>query len=261
MRSPADTQARILPELHGGEAPQQKDNLCGPFHAARVLRDAGVEEWDGETLDQDLVALKAGTALPAREHGPQVPPGAVNWREYRYALGLVDPERSGTDAGALAGAIEELSAGTLACVPLRGPWTGDAVERLVDGATAAGARLLANVHTALLWGSRPPLPALLAALDGREVADPPAPDWDVGHFVELVQLVRGRSGALVLVRDSYPSLGWAGHHLQPPAALSAALIRGDGRGGGVLAAVSSAEAQAIRTLAAELGLEVALWRN
>jgi hypothetical protein len=244
--------------LHGD---QQKDNLCGPFHAARVLRDAGFEEWEGEPLDQDLVALRAGSLLPEREKGPQVPPGAVSWRDYRYELGLVDPERSGTDAGGLAGAIEELSGGTLACVPVSGPWSGPVIEQLVEDATGVGARLLANIRTGHLWGSRPPLQALLAALDGREVPDPPAADWDVGHFVELVQVVRGSTGAVVLVRDTYPSLGWSGHHLQPPPALAAALDRGDGRGGGVLAVVPSAQASAVRAVAAELGLDVQLWQN
>jgi hypothetical protein len=244
-----------------GEARQQKDNLCGPFHAARILRAAGVTAWEGEPLDQDVVALRAGTLLPAREKGPEVPPGSVNWREYRYELELVDPERSGTDAGSLAGAIEELSDGRLACVPLSGSWDGEKVRRLVDGAGDRGARLIANLRTGLLWGSRPPLDALLAQLDGREVPDPPAADWDVGHFVELVQVLRGRAGALVLVRDSYPSLGWSAHHLQPPTALAAALMRGDGRGGGVLGVLPSAEAPAMRALAAELGLEVQLWEN
>ena len=42
------------------------------------------------------------------------------------------------------------------------------------------------------------------------MTDPPPADWDTGHFVELAQLLRGRRGALVLVRDSYPTLGWAG---------------------------------------------------
>ena len=89
----------------GQGASQQKDNLCGPFHAARILRDAGVTEWEGEPLDQDLVAWRTGTLLPVREHGPQVPPGAINWRDYRYELERVDDEHTGTDARPLARAV------------------------------------------------------------------------------------------------------------------------------------------------------------
>lgn len=227
---------------------QQKDYLCGPFHAARILRDHGVD------ADQDLVALRAGSTL-----GPdgEVPPGARSWQDYRYQLARVEPARAGTSARALAAAIEELSRQQLVCVPLSGRWSALAVEGLFE----FDARLIANLRTGLLWGSRPSAEALLAALDGATATEPPGPDWDVGHFVELVQLLRGRHGALVLVRDSYPSLGWAGHHLQPPAALAAALMRGDGREGGVLAVTAPGDGPAVRELAAELSLDTRLWKN
>lgn len=262
--SPADTEPRSAPHLGGENAgpqppAQQKDNLCGPFHAARVLRDAGVTDWEGEPLDQDLVARHAGTVLPVRELGPQVPPGAANRRDYRYELTRGEPEESGTGAGALAQAVQELSAGRLSCVALSGDWSGEIVERLLEAAT--GARLIANIRTGALWSSRPPLELLLAALEGHDVPDPPAAEWDTGHFVELVHLLRGRAGALVLVCDSYPSLGWTGHHLQPPGAVAAALMRGDGRRGGVLAVVASDEAAAMRELGQELGLQIGVWDN
>jgi hypothetical protein len=242
---------------------QQKDNLCGPFHAARVLRDVGVADWQGDVMDQDLVARHAGTVLPAVVRGPQVPPGAANRRDYRYELPRVHEGRSGTPVSALAQAVETLSGGRLQCVPLRGTWSAATVERLVDRGHAAGARLIANLRTGLLWGTRPDLSALLAELDGRVVADAEAPsaDWDVGHFVELVSILRGPAGALVLVRDSYPTLGWTGHHLQPPRAVAAALMRGDGRNGGVLAMAAPARVAAIRHVAGELALTVEMWDN
>ena len=252
---PSSTEAPALAEL------QQRDNLCGPFHAARILREIGVTEWEGEPLDQDLVALHAGTALPKVEVGPQVPPGAINLRDYRHELPRVDPASSGTSLRGLVAAIELLSEGQLACVPLSGEWTSAAVEGLLAGVSDSSARLIANVRTGRLWGSRPPLQALLAVLDGEDVAEPPPSDWDTGHFVELMQLVRGRRGALVLVRDSYPSLGWAGVHLQPPVAVAAALMRGDGRGGGVLAVGSGETAAEVEQLSGLLGLHVKMWDN
>lgn len=228
--------------------PQQKDYLCGPFHAARVLRDHGV------AVDQDLVALRAGTSCAvARE----VPPGAVSYREYRYELPHVDQERAGTSARGLAGAIEELSDGRLVCVPLTGRWSAGTVEALPQLEPC----LIANVRTGLLWGSRPPVEALLEALDGADVAEPPPADWDVGHFVELVGLVRGRGGSLLVVRDSYPALGYRGIHLQPPAALAAALNRDDGRQGGVLAVIEPRGAGAVEAVASELGLKTEMWDN
>jgi hypothetical protein len=257
----AITGPRALADIGGQRAAlQQKDNLCGPFHGARVLRDAGIVSWAGQEVDQDLVALRAGTLLPEVEEGPQVPPGAVNRREYRLDLGRGSSAESGTSADGLAAAIEELAGGALRCVPLRGPWSVATVERLVDAAPELGARLLGNVDTSALWGSRPPLEALLAQLDGEEV-EPPEADWRVGHFIELSRVLRGRGGSLVLVVDSYPSLGWMARHLQPPAALAAALERADGHEGGVLAITPTERAQEVEALAGELGLGVGLWDN
>jgi hypothetical protein len=236
--------------------PQQRDHLCGPFHGARVLRDCGVAEFEGELLDQDLVALHAGTTLPVSATD-EVPPGAVSRRDYRYELPCVERDQAGTSAPGLAAAIEKLSGGLLVCVPLSGQWTAASVQGVMD----LDARLLANLRTGWLWGSCPPQEALLAVLDGVSVADAPPPEWDVGHFVELVTLLRGRGGSLVLVRDSYPSLGWGGVHLQPPAAIAAALMRDDGREGGVLAVVGPEAAAGVKGLASELGLMTEMWEN
>jgi len=239
---------------------QQKDNLCGPFWAARVLNESGFKNWDGEPITEDLVALRAGTVLPEAHEGLDVPPGAVNHVSYRYQLPKAPVDQSGTSALALARAIESASGGQLCCVPLSGDWNPHRVERLVDEAAGLGSRLLANIRTGLLWASRPPVELLLAELEGRSVVEPAA-EWDVGHFVELEMLIRGPRGSLVVVHDSYPTLGWHGRHLQPPHALAAALERGDGREGGVLVIVPKAGVQAARTLAAEIGLDVRIWNN
>jgi hypothetical protein len=236
---------------------QQKDNLCGPFWAARVLADAGIEAWDGELLDDDLIALRAGTLLPDPDDG-SVPPGAGRRTDYRFELPRAEPALSGTAAGRLAEAIERASGGGLRCVPIRGEWTEQRVSDLVDG--AGPARLIANVRTGAFWGSRPTVDALLAELRGELVAGPPA-DWDVGHFCELELLVSGPGGALVVVHDSYPSFGRDGRHLQPPRAVAAALLRGDGREGGVLAVARTEDSGYLETLARGLGLEIGTWDN
>jgi hypothetical protein len=243
------------------EGVQQKDNLCGPFWAARILRDFGVASWDGQPVDEDLVALRAGTVLP--DSGPvgALPPGAVSRDTYRYQLPTAPIEASGTAATGLMKAIESASSGALRCVPVRGTWTEGRVARLVDGVRAIeGGRLIANIRTGRLWGSRPPIATLLAELGGEAVADP-APDWDVGHYVELVGVIRGDRGVLVHVHDSYPSLGLEGHHLQPPRVVASALLRGDGREGGVLLVVPAARAAAAESLVADLGLDIGTWNN
>jgi len=230
-------------------AAQQKDNLCGPFWAARILRDAGFAEWD-----EDEIALRAGTVLPDPDEG-SVPPGAESRTGYRFELPRAAPAAAGTAAGALAAAIEAASGEALRCLPLRGPWDAATVEALLG---LRGVRLLANVRTGAFWGSRPELELLLAELRGEQVEGPP-PDWDVGHFCELELLVRGPGGSLVVVHDSYPEFGVGGRHLQPPRVVAAALARGDGREGGVLAI--GPETAAAEQLARTLGLDMRIWDN
>jgi hypothetical protein len=239
---------------------QQKDNLCGPFWIARVLNESGFSTWDGQPVDEELVALRAGTVLPDATGGSDLPPGAISSAAYRYSLPTAPMEESGTSPSALAAVVQLASAGELCCVQLRGDWTPEGVERLVDEAGGLGSRLIANLRTGRLWAGRPPIEVLLSELEGRPVQDP-AGHWDVGHFVELEMLIRGPRKSLVVVHDSYPSLGWDGRHLQPPRALASALLRGDGREGGVLVIVPKAGAKAAKALANEIGLDIGTWNN
>jgi len=106
---------------------QQKDNLCGPFWAARILNESGFKKWDGEPITEDLVALRAGTLLPEAHEGSDVPPGATPHVSYRYQLPIAPVDRSGTSADALARSIEAASGGGLCCVPLSGEWNAHRV--------------------------------------------------------------------------------------------------------------------------------------
>jgi hypothetical protein len=251
-----------LAELHARSLPQ-KDNLCGCFWAALVLQAAGVEEVGGEPLDEDLVASRAGTLLPEGDARDFVPRGAESRADYRLALPPAPPGvASGTSAPALARTIEELSEGELAVVPVAGSWSPEQVLGLIAATAEAApaATLVVNLRSGRLWGSRPPAATLLAHLAGVRV-DPPAPEWDVGHFVTAPATVLGRSGSLVVVRDTYPSLGWGGYHLQPPEALAAGLERGDGREGGVLCVARVDEAERLRGRLAGEGFELRHWNN
>src|SRR5260370_28832859 len=151
---------------------QQKDTLWGPFWAARVLRDAGYSIWDGEPIDEDIVALRAGTVLPAANDGSDVPPGAASRTAYRHSLPVAPVDESGTSARGLAEVIEAASDGELRCVPLRGAWDAKRVERLGGDAHGMGARLIGNGRTGRLWGGRPPGDVLRGGLGGHQLGRP-----------------------------------------------------------------------------------------
>jgi hypothetical protein len=252
---------RLL-RVHARELPQ-RDDLCGAFCAALALRAADVEERAGEPVDQDAMALAAGTIVSARSNPEILPLGEAGRRDYRVSLPTAeDSAVSGTTPAGLVRAMEELSAGQLAAIPYGGPWTPGTLAGVFDVAASLTrpVTLLANVATRHLWGARPRVEQLLDyVLDGAQ--NGPEPDWDVGHFACVVGRIRGPGGSLYCVADTYPSLGSGGVHLQPEEQLARAIDRRDMPAGGMIVVASAEDAQAVRSGAAAVGLLESLWDN
>jgi hypothetical protein len=254
--------ARRLLELHARELPQ-RDDLCGAFCGALALGAAGLSERGGEPLDQDAVAVAAGSVISGRRADGTLPHGETGRRDYRLAIPQIeDSDLSGTTAGGVHGAVEALSAGALRSIPFAGPWSAETLGRLFEAAAALErpVALIANFATQHLWGSRASAPQLLAHLLDGELAGP-APDWRVGHFACVVGRVRGPGGSLYAVADTYPALGNGGVHMQPAECLAAALERTDMPAGGMLAVVCDEDAAALRAAGLAAGLREALWDN
>ena len=242
--------------LHERAMPQ-KDQLCGAFWGSLVLSAAG------HAASQDEVALRAGTTLAEGDPADWLPPGASPRADYEAAIPVSpDEAAAGTSAVGVARSIEELSGGTLAVAPVAGPWSAQTVVSLVEIAASVAPEcvLIANLRTGRLWGSHPPARLLLDHLLGRPVQAPP-PDWDCGHFLTIAACVSGPGGALVVLRDTYPQLGWGGYHLQPAAAVAAALERGDGHAGGVLYACAGSAAATLAGRLGEAGFWLRHWDN
>jgi len=238
------------------EAMPQKDQLCGAFWGALVLSAAG------HPATQEEVALRAGTTLAGGDPAGWLPPGAAPRADYEAAIPVAsDGALAGTSATGVARSIEELSGGALAVVPVAGPWSAAAVVSLVEiAARTPGCVPIANLRTGHLWGSRSSAGLLLDHLHGRRVEGPP-PDWDCGHFLTIAACVGGPGGALVIVRDTYPQLGWNGYHPQPAHAFAAALDRDDGYEGGVLCACEAPEKEPLTRQLGEAGFEMRHWDN
>jgi hypothetical protein len=252
--------ARELLALHEHELPQ-RDDLCGAFCGSLALGAAGLAGRDREPLDQDAVAVAAGSVI-ATTHGC-LPYGESGRRDYRLAIPAIDDAAvSGTTAAGVQRAIETLSDGRLVAVPLAGPWSAPTLDGLFE--LLAGyeqtVTLIANLATHHLWGSRPSVSGLLDyLLEGTP--EGPEPDWHVGHFVTVVGRVTGPRGNLYAIADTYPALGDRGVHLQPRERLAAALERRDMPEGGMLAVVFADDAQRTREGVAALGLREAIWDN
>lgn len=254
--------ARELLAVHARELPQ-RDDLCGAFCGALGLNAAGLTQRGGEPLDQDAVALAAGSVVSRSRDPATLPGGEGGRRDYRLAIPEIDdPDVSGTTAAGVVAALRELSDGALEAVPFSGPWTAATLDGLFDAALGCerSVTLIANHATHHLWGSHPAPAVLLDYLcEGR--LDGPGPDWDVGHFACVVARTEGPAGRLYALADTYPALGHGGLHWQPRERLAAAIDRRDKPAGGVIALLPADEAPALRDAARELGLIEELWDN
>jgi len=254
--------ARELLAAHAHALPQ-RDDLCGAFCGALALSAAGIEERGEEPLDQDAVALAAGSVIAGVRDAGTLPHGEAGRRDYRIELPLIDdPDLSGTNAAGLLDALAHLSAGALAAIPYTGPWNADTLAGLFEllAALELPATLVANFATSHLWGGRPGAVQLLDYLfDGAQQGPPP--DWDVGHFACVLGRVRGPGGSLYCLADTYPALGDGGVHVQPQERLAAALERDGTRTGGMIAVVFAEDADTVRAGAAALGLCERVWDN
>lgn len=260
-----ELRVRLLPTtprllaIHQQELPQ-KDELCGPFCTLLALRALTAE--GAMSLDQDEVALAAGTTVAsAAEADSSLPPGHPGRRDYRAQLPVADdPKLSGTNAGGLIRAVERLTQGSAAAVPLTARWEGERIADLLELGERHSAAVLLNLQTGRLWGSRPDPAGVLAFLRG-EPANAPAADWAVGHFVALVGSVHGPARELAVVADTYETLGWRGVHLQPFDALAAALNRDAPRTGGALMVVGGEAVEPLAEDAEGRGFEIIAWDN
>ncbi len=254
--------AQELLAAHARELPQ-RDDLCGAFCGALALSAAGFEQRDGERLDQDAVALAAGSTVSVRADPRHLPHGEPARRDYRLRLPFIeDAAASGTAAAGLVNAIEALAGDVLAAIPYRGPWTAQTLAALFDALAELErpATLVANLATRHLWGSRPSTAQVLARLlDGSDDGLPA--DWEVGHFVCVFGRLRGPGGSLYGIADTYPALGNGGVHLQPAQRLARAIERREEPAGGTIAVTTVNDAEAVREAAAAAGLLEGTWDN
>ena len=241
--------------LHDAELPQM-DYLCGCFWATLALRLLSDAE-----VTQDDVGVAAGSSISSGPDPGSFPPGEVGRRDYRHELPALDPAISGTAPSGLVRATAALSGGTVEAIPVCGPFGDDDVHRLLTGLSALDDALVVslNVATRFFWGARPTPRQVVEHLQEGRNAGPP-PDWDVGHLVGAFGLIEGARGTLVLIGDTYRSLGANATYLQPVERVAASLRRdGMPTSGGVLVYCASDASARVRNALA--GFELALWDN
>jgi hypothetical protein len=97
-------------------------------------------------------------------------------------------------------------------------------------------------------------------------ADPeaaiPRERWGVGHFVGIGAFWRGQDGRhWVLLLDTYKARGFDGYVPMPAESLRRAVVREDGRDGGLLLVMRRDALEAARGAIEAIGLEIRMWGN
>lgn len=268
----------------------QRPATCGAYAARYLLAPLGFTTADGvDTTREDFLAHLAGTAIESEELEEV---RAV--RAQVESLGLSDAEAierfprtwygwplrssdddavTGTSPTGTARAIALGSGGALVTLPVpgRGPdgavaLTTERFDALLDVIEGHlddwGVHPIANIEVDQLLDATSDAYAPQALADADPEASIPRERWGVGHFVGVGAFWRAKDGRRwVLLLDTYKARGFQGYVPMPAESLRRAVVREDGRDGGLLLVVRHDALEAARDAIEALGLEIRMWGN
>lgn len=268
----------------------QRPATCGAYATRYLLAPLGYATWDGvDTTREDYLAHLAGTVIEADELEEVRRTAATveqldlsdaaaierfpgTW--YGWPLRSSDDDAvTGTSPTGTARAISMASGGALITIPLPARDAGGAVTLTADRFDTLLDLVQAHLHE---WGIHPVanlevdqlLDATSEAYGPDELAgtDPeatiPRERWGVGHFVGIGAFWRGDDGRRwTLLLDTYKARGFAGYVPMPAESLRRAIVREDGRDGGLLLVMRRGSLDAAVRAIEALGLDIRMWRN
>jgi hypothetical protein len=269
----------------------QRPATCGAYALSYLLPALGFTTHAGVDLSaEDYLAHLAAVIVEADEMGPsdavtrRVSAGELSTEEalrqfgrtwYRFPVrASADPVESGTSATGIARAIGHATEGALGCLPVAGRTADGAValqparwdtllQLLADHVADWRWHAILNYEVNQVLGPAAPEYRVENLRAGDADLRIPRDDWGVGHFAGVLGLWRRRVDHrwwLVLL-DTYKERGFGGYQPQPAELVRRAIVREDGRGGGLLL-VLPREILAPATRAIErLGVEVRMWSN
>ena len=193
---------------------------------------------------------------------------------YRFPVDVsADPSQQGTSPEGVARAVAIASGGRLATIPVPGRdasgrpqldthrWDG-LLEVLAPRFLEGAIDVVFNYDTDQLLAARDE--AYNAQTLGRADASAviPRDRWGVGHFAAMATLWRRPSGERWMVLlNSFKERAFAGVEPQPAELIRRAVVRDDGRGGGVLLLLPTDDARRLIQELEAIGLVVRMWTN
>jgi hypothetical protein len=268
----------------------QRPATCGAYVTSYLLAPLGYRTADGiDTTREDYLAHLAGTVIEQDEledvRRTKAAVGEAGLSDaqaferfprtwYGWPLRSSDDDAiTGTSPTGTARAIAMGSGGELVTLPIPARDVDGAViltperfERLLDliEAHLEDWRIhpIANLEVDQLLDATNDVyrPDALAGPDPESAI--PRERWGVGHFVGIGALWRGQDGRRwVLLLDSYKARGFSGYVPMPAKSLRRAVVREDGRTGGLLLVMPRVSLDAAAAAIGDLGLEIRMWGN
>lgn len=268
----------------------QRPATCGAYAARYLLAPLGYPQSDGvDTTREDFLAYLAGTVIEreelddvqrtttavaeaglsdaeAIEHFPRT------W--YGWPLRSSDDDAiTGTSPTGVGRAIAIGSSGELVTVPvpsrdrdgaaLLDPDRFHALFDVIESHLGSWRiHPIANLEVDQLLDvtSDAYAPDAIAGPDPEAMI--PRERWGVGHFVGIGAFWRGEHGRRwTLLLDTYKARGFSGYVPMPAESLRRAILREDGRTGGLLLVLPRASLDAAAAAIRDIGLEIRMWGN
>jgi len=269
----------------------QKENTCGPYSLTCLLRGMGFTAHKGNEIDEDYLASLASTNILIEDEEisesikKKIKLGILTeedvhrrFREvvYKFKLPTTSKESElGTSVQGLVDACTMATDGKIAPLPLPSVgrnrqelFTREKFPRLLklifENRDRWCAQALLNYRADRLLNMNSPEYTFFDVLtnfeDEKRFGNDP---YHVGHLVTLAGLIRDlkTDHYALLIRDAYKKKGFQGYHIQPFEAVRRALIRDDGREGGILLLVKVEFSEEAQKALEGLGLVISTWDN
>ena len=248
---------KTLDRLHRifNELRDQKSETCGPYSLLKILRSLGLGD---SKITEDSLALMSGTVISEEEHNISVRFSGkdenrmdeqIRQKYYSVPLSVSgQADELGTSVEGLVAATEATLGRRFAVIPIPSR-TGQKTQfsrhnfalltdMLWKHFPADSMHVIFNLQMDMLCSNRN-MGSIIDIMDFLKSGKCRSRDeWNVGHFLIAGGIIRSttasQSRRFYLLQDTYKSRGMGGYLIQPEERLRNALIRNDGKGGGIL---------------------------
>ncbi len=271
--------------------PSQKAYSCGPYTILPILLILGYEKYGEYEVDEDFLAYMARTRMLRSDANKRedilskIDNGEMTRLEaekkfydilYKYRLTITDSEvESGTSVEGVIYALEKVSNNSLKAIPIpsrRGNkifFTKKVFQKILDIIMKYSEiwkpQIILNYKTNyLIEPTSDKYNLMNILLYWNKPSYFPIWKWTVGHFVGVAGFAsfKEKDQLYFIIRDTYKHFGFNGYHLQPEEYVRNALLRDDGKDGGIIVIVDKGKYEEVLKVFNKIPeIYIGLWDN